>query len=147
MTKNAYFGPNLAIFGPIILMFRGVSKSFGTQIMKKPTCPHCFLVRHYMKLSFQPSSTVSYSYMTYNLTKWTGGYPDLDIGVYRAETAVRRQNHKSLFLRNEKVFIFRALTVFPGATRGPQAVFGSIGEGRESPRLTSRISCSRFFPI
>ena len=32
MTKNADFGPNLAIFGPKILIFRGVSKSFGTNI-------------------------------------------------------------------------------------------------------------------
>ena len=100
-----------------------------------------------IKLSFQPSSTVSYSYMTYNLTNWAGGYLDLDTGVFTAETPVSRQNDKSLFLRNEKVFISRAPTVFPGATRVPQAVFGSIGEGRESPRLTSRISCSRFFPI
>ena len=30
MTKNAYFGPILAIFGPKILIFRGVSKRFGT---------------------------------------------------------------------------------------------------------------------
>ena len=32
MTKNADFGPNLAIFGPKILIFMGVSKSFGTNI-------------------------------------------------------------------------------------------------------------------
>ena len=32
MTKNADFGLNLAIFGPNILIFRGVSKSFGTNI-------------------------------------------------------------------------------------------------------------------
>ena len=32
MTKNAYFGPNLAVFGPKILIFMGVSKSFGTNI-------------------------------------------------------------------------------------------------------------------
>ena len=32
MTKNADFGLNLAIFGPYILIFRGVSKSFGTNI-------------------------------------------------------------------------------------------------------------------
>ena len=32
MTKNAYFGPNLAVFGPKILFFVGVSKSFGTNI-------------------------------------------------------------------------------------------------------------------
>ena len=32
MTKNAYFGQNLAIFGPKILIFMGVSKSFGTNI-------------------------------------------------------------------------------------------------------------------
>ena len=32
MTKNADFGPNLAIFGPKILIFMGVSKSFGTDI-------------------------------------------------------------------------------------------------------------------
>ena len=36
MTKNAYFGPNLAVFGPKILIFRGKSKSFGTHIMEKP---------------------------------------------------------------------------------------------------------------
>ena len=32
MTKNEYFGPNLAVFGPKILIFMGVSKSFGTNI-------------------------------------------------------------------------------------------------------------------
>ena len=32
MTKYAYFGPNLAVFGPKILSFMGVSKSFGTNI-------------------------------------------------------------------------------------------------------------------
>merc|ERR1711994_60404 len=32
MTKNADFGPNLAIFGPKSLIFMGVSKSFGTNI-------------------------------------------------------------------------------------------------------------------
>ena len=32
MTKNAYFGPNLAIFGPKSIIFMGVSKSFGTNI-------------------------------------------------------------------------------------------------------------------
>ena len=31
-TKNADFGPNLAVFGPKILIFMGVSKSFGTKI-------------------------------------------------------------------------------------------------------------------
>ena len=36
MTKTAYFGSNLAIFGPKILIFRGVSKSSGTHIMGKP---------------------------------------------------------------------------------------------------------------
>ena len=36
MTKNAYFGPILAVFGPKILIFMGVSKSFGTHIMEKP---------------------------------------------------------------------------------------------------------------
>ena len=35
MTKNAYLGPNLAVFVPKILIFMGVSKSFGTQIMEK----------------------------------------------------------------------------------------------------------------
>ena len=35
MTKNAYFGPILAVFGGKILIFMGVSKSFGTHIMKK----------------------------------------------------------------------------------------------------------------
>ena len=32
MTKNADFGPNLAIFWPKILIFMGVSKSFGANI-------------------------------------------------------------------------------------------------------------------
>ena len=36
MTKNAYFGPILAVFGPKILIFTGVSKSFGTHITEKP---------------------------------------------------------------------------------------------------------------
>ena len=34
MTKNADFGPNLAVFGPKILIFMGVNKSFGTHIME-----------------------------------------------------------------------------------------------------------------
>ena len=32
MTKNADFGPNLAFFWPNILIFMGLSKSFGTNI-------------------------------------------------------------------------------------------------------------------
>ena len=32
MTKNAYFGPILAVLGPKILIFMGVSKSFGANI-------------------------------------------------------------------------------------------------------------------
>ena len=32
MTKNADFGPNLAVFGPKILIFMGVSNSFGNNI-------------------------------------------------------------------------------------------------------------------
>ena len=32
MTKNAYFGPNLAVFGPKILILMGGSKSFGTHV-------------------------------------------------------------------------------------------------------------------
>ena len=35
MTKNAYFGPNLAVFGAKILICMGVSKSFITHIMEK----------------------------------------------------------------------------------------------------------------
>ena len=35
MTKNAYFGPILAVFGPKILILIQVSKSFGTHIMGK----------------------------------------------------------------------------------------------------------------
>jgi hypothetical protein len=44
MTKNADFGPNLAVFGPKILIFMGVSKSFGTNITETTwtTCPHFF---------------------------------------------------------------------------------------------------------
>ena len=37
MTKNADFGPNLAVFGPKILIFIGVSKSFGTNITQAPS--------------------------------------------------------------------------------------------------------------
>ena len=36
MAKNVDFGPNLVVFGPKILIFMGVSKSFGTHIMEKP---------------------------------------------------------------------------------------------------------------
>ena len=32
MTKNANLGPNLAFFGPKILIFMGVNKSFRTNI-------------------------------------------------------------------------------------------------------------------
>ena len=32
MTKNADFGPNLAVFGPKSLIFMGLSKNFGTNI-------------------------------------------------------------------------------------------------------------------
>merc|ERR1712116_123558 len=32
MTKNADFGPNLAVFGQKILIFMGVRESFGTNI-------------------------------------------------------------------------------------------------------------------
>ena len=32
MTKHAYFGPNMAVFGPKILIFTVVCKSFGTHI-------------------------------------------------------------------------------------------------------------------
>ena len=32
INKNAYIGQNLAVFGPKILIFMGVSKSFGTNI-------------------------------------------------------------------------------------------------------------------
>ena len=32
MAKNADFGPSLAVFGPNILFFMGVSKNFGTNI-------------------------------------------------------------------------------------------------------------------
>ena len=35
MTKNAYFGPNLAFFGPKILILKGGSKNFGTHITEK----------------------------------------------------------------------------------------------------------------
>ena len=36
LAKKANFGPNLAVFGPKILIIMGVSKSFGTNITKKP---------------------------------------------------------------------------------------------------------------
>ena len=44
MTTNSYFGPNLAFFGPKILIFMGGSKSFGTY--RKTLAPrlHCFLI-------------------------------------------------------------------------------------------------------
>ena len=34
MTKNADFGPNLAVFGPKIIILMEVSESFGTNITK-----------------------------------------------------------------------------------------------------------------
>ena len=36
LAKNFSFGPNLAVFEPKILIFTGVSKSFGTQITEEP---------------------------------------------------------------------------------------------------------------
>ena len=36
MTKNAYFVPNLAVFGPKIPIFMGGSKRFGTNITERP---------------------------------------------------------------------------------------------------------------
>ena len=36
LAKKANFGPNLAVYGPKILSFMEVSKSFGTHIMEKP---------------------------------------------------------------------------------------------------------------
>ena len=36
MTKNADFGPNLAVFGPKSLIFMGLSKSFWYQHNRKP---------------------------------------------------------------------------------------------------------------
>ena len=36
MTKNAYFGPNLPVLWPKILILTGGSKSFGTHIKEKP---------------------------------------------------------------------------------------------------------------
>ena len=40
--------PNLAIFGPKILILTGGSKLFGTHVMEKQQtpCSHCFLVGH-----------------------------------------------------------------------------------------------------
>ena len=36
MPKKVYFGPNLDVFGPKILIFTGVCISFGTNITEKP---------------------------------------------------------------------------------------------------------------
>ena len=36
MTKNADFGPILAVLGPKILIFMGGSKSFGAHVKEKP---------------------------------------------------------------------------------------------------------------
>ena len=36
LTKNAYFGPILAVFGPKILIFTGKIKSFVTHITENP---------------------------------------------------------------------------------------------------------------
>ena len=36
MTKNVYFGPNLAVFGPKIQILTRGSKSFGAQVTEKP---------------------------------------------------------------------------------------------------------------
>ena len=48
MTKNADFGPNLAVFWPKILIFMGVSKSFGTNITENhlDNLSALFLVRN-----------------------------------------------------------------------------------------------------
>ena len=35
MTKNAYFGPNLAVLGPKILILTGGNKTFGTHLTEK----------------------------------------------------------------------------------------------------------------
>ena len=44
-TKNAYFWPNLAVFGPKILISKGGIKRFGTHIIENPT-------RHLVRIVF-----------------------------------------------------------------------------------------------
>ena len=48
MTKNAHFGPNLAVFGPNILIPTGGGKSFGTHVTENHpgTLFASFLVGH-----------------------------------------------------------------------------------------------------
>ena len=48
--KNASFGPNLAVYGPKILFFMEVSKSFGTHITEKPP-------RHLVRIFFSLPGT------------------------------------------------------------------------------------------
>ena len=45
MTKHAYFGPNLAILGPKILILTGRSKSFGIHVTEIPP-------RHLVRIVF-----------------------------------------------------------------------------------------------
>ena len=49
MNKNATIGPNLAVFGPKILILLGGNKSFGTHVKEKGTLIACFLVGHSTK--------------------------------------------------------------------------------------------------
>ena len=41
VSKKAYFGAKMAVFGPKLLIFTRGSKGFGTHIMEKPPRP-CF---------------------------------------------------------------------------------------------------------
>ena len=38
-AKKAFLGPNLASFGPKVLIFTGGSKSFGAHVTEKPNGP------------------------------------------------------------------------------------------------------------
>ena len=52
MTKNAYFGPNLAVFGPKVLIFMGVSKSFRLSV---PGFTAVFVKKHPVDASKSPA--------------------------------------------------------------------------------------------
>ena len=66
MTKNAYFGPNLAVLGPKILILSGGSKSFGTHVTEKP---HTHLARIVYWSGMGPNGPKS-QYLAKNASFW-----------------------------------------------------------------------------
>ena len=63
MTKNADFGPILAVFGPKILIFMGLSKSFGTNITENHL-DNLFASFFGQALDQMGQKSVSYTHLT-----------------------------------------------------------------------------------